>query len=397
MVYLRIHGELDCEQAEIIPEAPIWRIRFRLKMEFAIIRIPVCRYDGTRMHANWNVFLHNAGAIVKDGMVQHFGDPDVERQAAAKSTVLADLSSRSLIRARGNDVKDFLQGQLTNDISLVDAAHSTISAYCNSKGRMLAIFRIFMREQTFLLELPLSMRDTIMQRLRLYILRANVTLDSADDELQRLGIAGPQAEAILRQELGHAPEKDDDSCSISDNVTLIRVRGHQPRFEVMAPVQVAQELWRQFRGRATAVGAPVWAWLDIEAGIPNVYPETSEAFVPQMANLELVGGVSFDKGCYVGQEIIARIQSLGRLKQRMYRLHAMVDTIPQRGEAIYAPNLLGQSSGSVVDAQPSPDGGYDMLAVVHISSAKAGELYLGRERGPQLTVQALPYPLTSAQ
>jgi folate-binding Fe-S cluster repair protein YgfZ len=110
-----------------------------------------------------------------------------------------------------------------------------------------------------------------------------------------------------------------------------------------------------------------------------------------------VGGVSFNKGCYVGQEIIARMQFLGRLKQRMYRLHAMVDTVPQRGEAIYAPDFPGQPSGSVVDAQPSPDGGYDMLAVVHISSAEAGELYLGRERGPRLTVQALPYPLTSAQ
>ncbi len=348
------------------------------------------------MPASWTTFLRTAGAVVTGGIAQHFGDPDGELKVATTGTILADLSSLSLIRAHGNNVAEFLQGQLTNDIQGVDLDRSQLSAHCNSKGRMLAVLRVFLRDQTFVLQLPASMRESLMERLRLYILRSDVSLESVDEELRHIGIAGPEAEAILLQELGRAPAEN-DACSDSDGVTLIRVRGPQPRFELIAPLDVSRELWRRLHGRAQAVGTPVWAWLNIHAGIPNIFPETSEAFVPQMANLELVGGVSFSKGCYVGQEIVARMQFLGKLKQRMYRMHVITDTAPKRGEAVYASDLRGQSSGAVVDAHPAPEGGYDLLAVTHISSVESAELYLGGERGSRLTVQPLPYSLTPTQ
>ncbi len=140
----------------------------------------------------------------------------------------------------------------------------------------------------------------------------------------------------------------------------------------------------------------MWAWLDIMAGIPSVHPGTNEEFVPQMANLEVVGGVNFKKGCYPGQEIVARMQYLGKLKQRMYRAHFAGEVAPRPGDAIYAPDFPGQSAGTVVEAQPSPDGGYDLLAVIQISSADAGELHFGSETGPRLTLQ-LPALFPSCQ
>jgi hypothetical protein len=118
---------------------------------------------------------------------------------------------------------------------------------------------------------------------------------------------------------------------------------------------------------------------------------TQEQFVPQMVNLEVIGGVSFQKGCYPGQEIVARMQYLGKLKQRMYRAHLAGEVAPNPGDAIYAPDFPGQSAGTVVEAQPSPDGGYDLLAVIQISSAAAGKLHLGSETGPPLTLQSQPY------
>jgi hypothetical protein len=140
----------------------------------------------------------------------------------------------------------------------------------------------------------------------------------------------------------------------------------------------------------------VWDWLDIMAGIPGVHPETSDAFVPQMANLEIVGGVNFKKGCYPGQEIVARMQYLGKLKQRMYRARFEGNTQPHPGDSIFAPDFPGQSAGTVVAAQPAPDNGFDLLAVIQISSAEAGELHLGSETGPKLSLQNLPYPVAPA-
>ncbi|MDO8706971.1 MAG: hypothetical protein Q7J84_18745, partial [Sulfuricaulis sp.] len=134
----------------------------------------------------------------------------------------------------------------------------------------------------------------------------------------------------------------------------------------------------------------------IMAGIPSVHPGTIEEFVPQMANLEAVGGVNFKKGCYPGQEIVARMQYLGKLKQRMYRAHVAGDVVPRPGDSIFAPDFPGQSAGTVVDAQAAPDNGYDLLAVIQISSAAAGKLHLASETGARLTLQSLPYSIPAS-
>jgi folate-binding protein YgfZ len=133
------------------------------------------------------------------------------------------------------------------------------------------------------------------------------------------------------------------------------------------------------------------------AGIPTLFPPTVEAFVPQMANLDLIGGISFEKGCYPGQEIIARTHYRGRLKQRMYRGHVQNPVPPQPGDALYAPNLPGQTAGTIVDAQPSPHGGYDLLAVIQISSVEQGELHLESIEGARVKIEELPYPLPGAE
>ncbi len=345
------------------------------------------------VNEQWRAHLLDAGAVVQGDRIESFGDPQQEIQAAATSNIVADLSSFSLIRVHGDDIVTFLQGQLTNDIRLVDESHSQLSAYCNPKGRVLAIFRIFTQAQHYLLQLPAPLRDTILTRLRMYVLRADVQLVSADKELQRIGVAGPQAPAAVNAQLGIVPESD-AACITKDDLTVLRLPGIQPRFEIVTTLATAKRLWEGFGQDCRAVGAPAWAWLDIMAGLPNVYRETSEAFIPQMINLELLDGVSFGKGCYTGQEIVARMQYLGKLKQRMYRVHVFTThQVPRPGDTIQSSDLPGHTVGTVVDARCSPESGYDMLAVIYKSSVQEGSLHLSGDPEARLSIEDLPYSL----
>jgi folate-binding protein YgfZ len=348
------------------------------------------------MNAEWRAYLVQAGAIFEDDHVLHYGNPEAERRSTANGDVIADLSHLAILRAEGADAQSFLQGQLSNDVRLVSEAHAQLSAYCNAKGRMFAIFLIFLRpDGAYHLQLPTALAEPTLKRLRMYILRARVKLDFMDSRFGRIGLSGPNAEALLKNTLGCVPENAYDSIT-SDDVTVVRLPGPHVRFALHAPLTRLMPLWQTLSAKAIPVGAGPWSWLDIKAGIPVILPGTVEEFVPQMANLELVGGVSFTKGCYPGQEIVARMHYLGRLKQRMFRVHLDSAPPPQPGTPVYAPDLPGQSTGSVLDAQPAPEGGYDLLVVVHLSSQAAGELHLASHDGPRMALSDLPYSLNPA-
>lgn len=342
------------------------------------------------MHTDWGAFLAKAGAIVDDSGVRHFGDPHRERQVATHGTVISDLSHLSVINVQGMDAASFLQGQLSNDILKLNGTHSQLSAYCNPKGRILSIFRLFRYDDGFMLLLPAELQERVMQRLHSHVLRAKVTLQ-LNERLKRIGIAGPAATAILREHFGAVP--DINGRASHDGVTLLGIPGPHPRFLILANTTAAQTLWGAAVG-ATPVGMSVWSWLDIMAGLPTIYSQTYEAFVPQMVNLDLLGGISFDKGCYSGQEIIARLHYLGRLKQRMFRAHAPAGHAPAPADAIYAPDVDTQAIGQVVDAQLAAGEGCDLLAVINLAAIEAGGLSLGKPRGPALSIEPLPYTVT---
>jgi len=349
------------------------------------------------MNAEWRAFLARAGAVFEDDRVLHFGNPEVERRNAANGDILVDLSQLALLRAEGVDAQSFLQGQLSNDINLVDETRAQLSAYCNAKGRMFAIFFIFRRpDNAYYLQLPAALAEPILKRLRMFILRAKIKLEFADAGLGRIGLSGPNAETLLKNVLGKMPVDVYDSIT-NDDVTVVRLPGPHARFALHAPLTRLMSLWQSLSTRATPVGSGPWFWLDIMAGIPVILPATVEEFVPQMANMELVGGISFTKGCYPGQEIVARMHYLGRLKQRMFRAHVESILPPQPGTSVFAPDLPGQSAGRVLAVQPAPEGGYDLLAVVHLSSHQAGELHLQTCDGPRLTLEILPYSLSETE
>ena len=345
------------------------------------------------MKQQWREFLQNAGAELDGECVGSFGNPERELQVATTGTVLSDLSHLGLISAHGADAAAYLQGQLTCDVREVTAQRSRLGAHCTHKGRAQALFRLFKRGDSYYLQLPAALVDESIQRLRKYVLMSKITLEDAGDALVRFGYAGPDAAAHLQEALGAVPSEVDAVVQTPD-LLAIRLPGIHPRFELAGELEAAQRLWQLLDVHAAPVGAAPWGLLDVLAGLPNVYPETVETFVPQMLNLHAIGGVSFIKGCYTGQEVVARTEYLGKLKRRMYLGHVGGERLPRPGEALYAPDCQsGQGTGTVVDAQPYPDGGFELLAVIQSASVDAGGVRLGDAHGPPLEIRELPYPL----
>ena len=343
------------------------------------------------MNSEWQTFLTAQQAAIQDGYVHNFGDESGELASAESGTVIADLSWLGVVAAHGSDTETFLQGQFSNDVRLVTPEHSQITAYCNPKGRMLAGMRLFRRNDHYCLSLPHSLLEPTLKRLRMFVLRSDVTLEDASDELARMGIAGPDAESLLGKQIPELPAEPDQVVQHNE-LTVIRINGMQPRFEIHGPAAPLQQLWEQLQENAQPVGYSAWNWLDIMAGVPMILPENLEAFVPQMVNLHSLGGISFKKGCYTGQEVVARMHYLGKLKRRMYRAHVDSDTPPAPGEDLFpAGKNEPSSAGKVVTAQPSPNGGVDLLAVLQINNVEAGPIHLGSPDGPQLQFEELPY------
>ncbi|HEC19910.1 MAG TPA: folate-binding protein [Gammaproteobacteria bacterium] len=353
-------------------------------------------------HHHWQTFLTTRGAHWSGQRVDYFGDEPqntiAEKHAALQggSVIMCDLSHYGLIRAEGPESADFLQNQLCNDVREVTPLHSQYNGYCTPKGRALAFFRLFQRDDDYYLRLPREILEPVLKRLRMFVLMSKTELGDASDQLIRIGVAGPDAGRQLSALMGETPNEV-NAVYHSGDLSIICLQPGS-RFEVYGPDEAMQHLWQQLEETVAPVGAGAWELLDIHAGLPEVYAQTQEAFVPQMLNLQAIGALSFKKGCYPGQEIVARMHYLGKLKRRMYLAHIEEDIPVQPGDTLYAESSAsGQGVGKVVRAQSNPDGGVDLLAVIEISSAEQGSLRLHDANGPMLQLQALPYDIEQPQ
>jgi len=337
------------------------------------------------MNPDWRTFLTARSA--RDGADAHAPAPGAPADA---DCTRYDLSHLGLIAVRGDDAVTFLQGQLTNDVRAVSDTHSQLSSHCSPKGRMLALFRVLRLGDAIVLQLPRERVADTLKRLRLFVMRAKVTLEDQSDGPIRIGVAGSGAVGALAA-LGLALPELDNALAVTDEVTVLRLPAPVPRFELIGPFERLAPLWDALTPNSVMGDTDAWALLDIRAGIPTVYNTTVETFVPQMVNMQLIDGVSFDKGCYVGQEVVARMRYLGTLKRRMYLAEVESLTPPQPGDAINAPGSTSeQGAGRVVDARPLGAGRYALLVVVETAAAEAGDARLGTT-GSLLQLTAPPY------
>lgn len=340
----------------------------------------------------WQSFLSNLKAEITEGRVQHFGNPSDELQATANGTILADLSHLGLLQIEGEDRISFLQGQVTNDVKLLTGNNSHYAGYCTPKGRLLAFFMAFAHHDHLHLQLNRQLLEPIMKRLKMYVMRSKVTITDVSDTIVRMGLAGPQATQLLQSMFKQVPENVQDLVSL-DDAALIRLPGDPPRFEIFTTPEHAERIWNTLSQQATMVGAPCWDWLEIQAGIPEIYPNTQEAFVPQMINLDALGGINFKKGCYTGQEIVARTHYLGKVKRRTLLTHIPATENPAIGSAVYASGTE-DAIGLLVRVAPSPAGGWDALAEVRLEAIDGAKLRLDKTGQIVLELRELPYSLT---
>ena len=340
------------------------------------------------MSDRWISALTDQGARFADGRVTDYGDPAGELSALDRGNVICDLSHDGLILVSGDDAAAFLQAQLCNDVLSLGDNCAQWNGWCSPKGRLLATFLIWKGRQGYFLQLPRALQAAIQKRLQMFVLRSKVILSDESGNWVRFGIAGSAAESLLKSVAGAVPETGMSTVHV-DAGRIIRLSAN--RFEIIANPENAIALWGKLSPQAARVGAAIWDGLMIREGILTVLPGTQDAFVPQMANFELIGGVSFKKGCYPGQEIVARTQYRGILKRRMALVHSNAAAMPNPGDSVYAAEFGDQAAGAIANAAPAPGGGFDALVVAQIDAIKGGSLALGSLDGPRLVPQPLPY------
>jgi folate-binding protein YgfZ len=351
------------------------------------------------MNPQWHDFLSTHGASMVDGMVdgrvQHFGSPAAELAVtAAGSAILTDLSHLGLLELTGEDTATFLQGQVTNDVRLLDGSNSQYAGYCTAKGRLLATLLLWQQGDAIFAQMDGSVAAAVMKRLGMFVLRAKVRIADAGENRMRFGIAGEGGTKALAEMFPALPQLPHQIATHGDTA-LLCLPGTAPRFEIVTPADAAPALWQQLSRHCKPVGAPCWEWLEIRAGIASVTAATQEEFVPQMLNLDLLGGINFKKGCYTGQEIVARTHYLGKVKRRTQLAHIASEQTPQAQAPQAGDDVFGSGTaepvGKIVNAAAAPAGGFDVLAEIRLESLEAGPLRWKAQDGPVLELLALPY------
>ena len=343
------------------------------------------------MREDWKAFLSSAGANIEGNTTVNFGNIVRERRVVQNGSILSDLSNLGLIAAYGPDARQFLQNQLTNDISLVSESQSQLNGYCNPKGRLFTLFDVFQRGDTFYLQLARELIDPLLKRLRMYVLNSKVTLEDASDSLVRIGYASPKATQELNDIFTDIPSED-YACFTNDDCSLIKLPSPSiDRYEIVGETGAMKKIWEHLDVHATPVGYSSWELLNILSGQPEIRPETSEEFVPQMINLDVIQGVSFKKGCYPGQEIVARVHYLGKIKRRMFLAYSEADTPPKLGAPLFRQNdKAAAATGHVVSSAIGPDQGSYLLCVLETAHADQAT-FLDEELRLPIKLMDLPY------
>jgi tRNA-modifying protein YgfZ len=294
----------------------------------------------------------------------------------------------AVIRARGADAGSFLQGQLTQDVLLMKPDEARLASWCSAKGRMLASFFVVkLSTEEFLLILSQNLLAATLKRLKMFVLRAKCELTDASGEVNVEGLAGTAAQIATNIVAPHADSMPAMRLNASEMVVFLSA-GHMAGKAIPRALRIRTQAPQ---GSADAQDLATWNALEITSGIARLSAAVSEAFVPQMLNYESVGGVNFKKGCYPGQEVVARSQFRGTLKRRGY---IMTSEEPvQAGQEVFDSREPEQPCGQIAQAAKHPAGGFIAIVSMQIAALDSPALLAGSPSGARLQPQALPYEL----
>ncbi len=316
----------------------------------------------------------------------------------ATNNIFCDLSHLGLLEISGADAVTFLQGQVTNDVKLLTGNNAHYSAYCNPKGRMLALFLAFAHHSNqlgdhILLQFNRELLEPIAKRLKMYVMRSKVEIKDVSDKIFKFGLYGPEAASILASLFSKIPTQDYELATLENGALLkLPIADKHARFEIFVSAENAKNILEVLKKQCQMVEKAHWDWLEIQTGIPDVERNTQEQFVPQMLNLDILNGINFKKGCYTGQEIVARTHYLGSVKRRTYLADispaSQSASAPQTGDKLLdaAQNEVGQ----LVRVAPNANNGFDVLAEMRIDAQESGNVTWNDVK---LAFKNLPYSL----
>jgi folate-binding protein YgfZ len=316
----------------------------------------------------------------------------VGADALPAGAFVAPLSDLGLLAVTGDEAAKFLHAQLTNDVEHLAPGESRWGGWCTAKGRLLSTLRYWRDPATILLTVSRPLAAPQARRLSMFVLRTRAKVADASDAHALFGLCGAPAAAAAAAAFGLAVPGPDASASSAGahlvGLPPLSAAVPRPRWLLAVPADAADAAWTAVSAAAAPVSGAAWRRTEVLAGIPRIVPGTAELFVPQMLNFESVDGVNFRKGCYPGQEVVARSQYLGKLKRRMFLGHG--DGLPPEPGADVLPAGGGEPCGQVVLAAPDGAGGFDALFESQVAAVEAGQV---RAADRPLALVALPYVL----
>ena len=329
----------------------------------------------------WHQWLESQNVAVNNGIITSASSTSTPK------SFLTLLGHQHLLAFSGQENRKFLQGQLTCDAVKLENNQTAYGACCTPKGRMVANFRTVAYADDVILSLPADQSEALHAHLKKYAMFfRTVSITSQNEEWVRMGLGGDQAPELVEKLFGQQPE---GAAVVEGEAGLTFIASESSnRYELWIKPEQAQRVWEQLSQSVTITPTAHWQLTDIQDGIAWVTEASREEWIPQHLNWQAVDGVSFNKGCYTGQEIVARMKYLGKLKSRLYRFTLEGQDVPAIGAVIN--NEAGSKSGNLVAAVASPESNsVELLAVIRKDDA-AGTMTLA-ETGTSLQLQNIPY------
>ncbi len=351
------------------------------------------------MNTEWKSFLAEQGAQFNDeNQIVTFGLPEIEHFLVKHGPIISDLSKQGLIKVNGEEAFDFLQGQFSNDLKEVNAQTAQLAAYCDPQGKVIALLTIFKIEEAYYLNFDESLKDIVFKRLSLFKMRAKVVLEEVSDSLLQIGYAGEFGDLDLQRDLStklkNIYQVEPIAEEVVKNVIAIKVPGPYHSYKLFGNLPEMKTVWQALKSNGEAIGEQDWSLLNIVSGQPTVNEATSGQFIAQFLNLDKLDAINFKKGCFPGQEVIARMHYRGKATKRMLRMHTEADTLLPAATELRLKDAANRNyKFSLIASAPDIYQGTVSLAIATVKSLETVKGDLTSEAGDIYTIEPLPYDL----
>lgn len=352
------------------------------------------------MNADWKQYLSQAGAqFDKNNDITTFGLPEIEHFMVKHGPIVSDLSKQTLIKATGEEAFSFLQGQFSNDLKDVTESTAQLTAYCDPQGKVLALITVFKVTDAYYLSFDESLKETILKRLTMFKMMAKLELEEVSEQLLQIGYAGEFADLDLQRDFTLKTKEiyQVDTINSQDikNVTVIKIPGPYHNYRLFGSIDAMKTIWKTLKSNGEAIGTLDWTLLNIVSGQPVINTQTSGQFIAQFINLDKIDAINFKKGCYPGQEIIARMHYRGKATKRMLRIHSPALQNFVAGDEIKLQDATDRNyKFTIISAAPEIYEGTIALAVTTLKALESVKGDLKNENGDMFTIEPMPYDLT---